>query len=294
MKIQKVVGTVKSIYYKRMENMKKHGKPIQYARAEADVYEDMFGEPIDQLDYDAGRFCADATIVESRGGKPRKGGIDTWKLTIYMSEEDYEQEPIQIGDIIEMNDVSVFRQNGKLKITDPETLSKYPVRKLRYGWHEPSGCTLEVLPEKCPECEQFETCQRKSNFQYAYADLSFADTRLCCSDHKWSIKYKADEVYCGFIGTVRFSFDSVQDMLDFQEDSFYLTDAEYEVVKKAVQRHPDGVRMRFTKQKRSVRSARTLVQLSFDKSVDHYRCDIKVIEEIGTDKNTNTESESEE
>lgn len=291
MKVSKVVGTIKSIYYKRMENMKKHGKPIQYARAEADVYEDMFGEPIDQLDYDAGRFCADATLVENRGGKPRKGGIDTWKVTIYMSEEDYEQEPIQAGDIVEMNDVSIFRQNGKLKTTDPETLSKYPVRKLRYGWQKPIGCPLEVLPEKCPDCEQFETCQRKNNFQYVYADLSFADTRLCCSDHKWSIKHKADEVYCAFISTVRFSFESVEEMMNFQEDSFYLTDAEYEVIKKAAQKEPNGVRMRFSKQRRSVRIARVLMKLSFDKSVDHYRCDIKVVEELDIGKNKNTESE---
>lgn len=292
MKIPKVIGTIKSIYYKRMEQRMKHGKPIQYARAEADVYEDMFGEPIDQIAYDEGRYYAEATLSESHGGKPRRGGVDTWKLTIYMSEEDYEQEPIQIGDIIEMNDVSVFRQGGKLKVTDPETLSRYPVRKLRYGWRKPFGCDLETLPEQCPDCEKFETCQRKNNYQYAYADISFSDTRLCCSDHKWTIRFKAEMVYCAYISTVRFSFDSVQEMMDFKEGSFYLTDAEYESIKRVVQKQPGAVRMRFSKQKRSVRIARVVMALSFDKSVDHYRCDIKVAEELSP--NTDDSQESEE
>lgn len=280
MKIPRFLGTIKSVDYKMMP--KKNGSEDYdyFTSVDLDAYYDENGDVIDQFSY-----YADVKIRENTPGKTH-GKKSAWKATIYLTEEQYDTSFIEVGDVVELTDCTLKKSDFKLTVYDKEKLIDYPTTKMRIKYKPSYGCKIENHAEVCTKCPNKKKCPDKTKYQITHAVVSVSDCKLFCRIGNAKICFKNDQLYRGRIDAVTFTFDSPQELKEFQEGDFYLEGKEIKRIKAAIEKYGNGnIPMTFTKLSRGCRSAYVDVELAQEADEKgRMWCHISVVREATDDQ----------
>lgn len=274
MKIPRFLGTITSADYKMAP--KKNGEDYDYyTSVDIDAYYDESGEIIDQLSY-----YADVRLKENSPGKSR-GKKGAWKATIYLTEEQYDTQFLEVGDVVLLTDCNLKKNDFKLTVYDKEKLAEYPAVKMRIKYKPAYGCKIENHADICTKCPNKKKCPDKTKYQITHAVISVSDCKLFAKIGHTKIVCKGEEMFKGKIERVSFTFENAQELMDFQEGDFYLEGKEIEQIKKVIEQYGNGnIPMKFSRRSRKCRVAYVEITLA-DETDEKGRmwCNVSVVRE---------------
>lgn len=270
MKIPKLTATIKSIVYKSIESTSKQPLEKYYSKLELDCFYDIYGENIDQIQY-----YADVDLNENKCGKQtsrRKKEI--WKCTLYIDEETYDLQKLNVGDILELTNLNLASDNFKVSVYDREKLKNYPNEKTKNKYLSTYKCTVKDKADTCFKCKHKKTCIEKENYIQPHATLPIISARLSCKDNSWKVKYKFDEIYYGKVGKIKFPFFDKKDLTNYNGGEYYISKEEYN---KLLEFDGNETAYKCYDKKIKFKEYNVLINLDYRKDIDKYWCEIILI-----------------
>lgn len=272
MTLSNFIGTVRKIDYKTITE-KESAEPKKYYTAiELEAFYDIFGDTITQIEY-----YAEVKVEASKRGKSKPSKHDVWSCIIYLTQDQFAEQEIEVGDIIEVDRPTLKKKDIKFFIYDPEKLKELPPSKLHYKFTNADDCDDPDKPaEGCPKCPHKKNCPDKRKHYNLYSFCYASDCRLSARGYK--ILYKADEVFRGSVGGVKISFENGDEMKDFTEGEYFITPEEAVAVNKAIANAAGKpLEMRFFSKRAKVRTALVECTLSYDDTANSNLLNISVV-----------------
>lgn len=261
MLLPKFVGTVRNVKYKIILDEQTKQPKKYFSAIELEAFYDIFGENVSQWDY-----YAEVDIQATKRGRSKASRKDVWSCIIYLTEDQYAEREIEIGDIIELERPTLKKKDFKMYIYDSEQLQELPLSKIRRRFLGCDDCTREGRGKTCSRCK-VEDCPDKQKHYVTYAYLLASDCRL--SSHSYKIVLKADEVFVGTVGGIKVSFESMDEMRNFTEGEYYITPDEAARINNAlITASGRPLDMRFYSRKTKIHSALVECKLSYDDTIN--------------------------
>ncbi len=275
MKIPKAIGTVRWIQYKTytagyQENEKKH-----YSLLEIDCFYDMFGENVAENELTADSevsHYAEVIIEESKRGRVHCKKKDMWHVALYLTEEEYDTQPIEVGDIIELYDIKVHKTEFKITVFDKEKLEEYPDRRKKVKYEEPFGCPTANHGATCRTCNFKGNCTIKEKYIKTYFPLKVNDMKMSVKEGKWKMRFKNDDIWRMCCETFKLPFDSLAELRTFQEGDWFISEDEAKTLARVNEKYNSELPVVFYGKKAPIRKAVAKISAVFMLDQQKYLC----------------------
>lgn len=268
MHIPKFVGTVREVKYRIILDEQTKQPKKYFSAVELEAFYDIFGENVSQWE-----CYAEVNVEATKHGRSKASRNDIWSCIIYLTADQYAEQEIEIGDIIQLDNPTLKKKDFKMYIYDAEQLKQLPPSKLRRRYLGNDDCTREGHGKTCTYCKV--DCPDKEKHYVTYAFLYGSDCRI--SSRNYRIVMKADEVFVGTVGGIKVNFESIAEMKNFTEGEWFLTPDEAATINNAlITASGKPIDMRFYSRKTKIHSALVECKLSYDDKVNSNVLSIKV------------------
>ena len=272
MHIPNFIGTVRQIDYKMIVNDETKEPKKYYSAIELEAFYDIFGENVSQWDY-----YAQIKLQAPKKGRSKSTKRDIWSCIVYLTEDEFTEQPIEVGDIIELQTPTLKKKDFKLVLTDPEQLKEAPPSRLKRKYLGNEDCTREHKGETCGKCVYRFGCEDKAKHYMPIAIFYVSDCRISARAYKMC--WKADDVFRAIVGGVKLSFDSLDEMNEFSYGEYYiLADEAATITQSLLEAGGKPLEMKFYSKSKRVRAVEVECKLHFDDKVQTNLLTISVLE----------------
>lgn len=234
---------VQSINYNAIEPLKYGNKELYKTLLDIETFEDEFGESIEKEVY-----YAKMSMREVKRGSKSK--VQHFSLILFLEKEDYENQVIEIGDVLTLKRTKLYTSPFSVKSFEEEKIKKSPSRKVK----------IDPATKK------------------PFVMFRFNAARLCCGVGDWAIKIKHDNLAYWNICRVHFCYDTKQELLARKKFSYFIDKKEYDFL------FPNNgkiVKAIAYYMKNKVAEMDVKITVGYKRNVDKFACNIIAVDSEG-------------